>query len=102
MFLFHRMPERIWTLSKAHDVGQLVRVRCRLCPGWRRYQPDDLRRLLGDVDVHGIARRMRCERCGRRDEMQAEVFIPVASERMRLTVRRLVGEVRKVAVWRDE
>lgn len=104
------MPEQppksnyvIWTLSRAHDVGQLVRVRCRLCPGWRHYMPDDLRRLLGDVDVHGIARRMRCELCGRRDEMQAEVFIPVAAERMRLTVRRLVDiKVRKVPVWRDE
>jgi hypothetical protein len=65
----------------------------------RYYQPDDLRRLVGDVDVHGIARRMRCERCGRRDEIQAEAFIPVAAERIRLRVRRLVEiKVRKMPV----
>jgi hypothetical protein len=35
--------------------------------------------------------------------MQAEVFIPVAAERMKLNVRRLVDvKVRKVPVWRYE
>lgn len=103
------MPEQpprsrnlIWPLSRAQAVGQLVRVRCPICPGWRHYEPADLQCLLGDVDVNAVSRRMHCERCGGHG-MRAEVFIPVAAERARLKVRRLVAiKIKRVPVWRDE
>ena len=89
----------IWRLSKAHEVGQLVRVRCGYCLGWRYYMPADLQRVLGDIEVQRIPYRIRCERCNRGDQMTAEVFIPVAAERARMTVRRLVDiKVHKVPV----
>jgi hypothetical protein len=92
----------IWPLSKAHEVGQIVRVRCFYCPGRRHYLPGDLQQVLGDVDVRAVSRRMRCERCYRSDGLEADVFVPVASERAKLTVRRLVEiKVRRVPVWRD-
>ena len=104
------MPEQpprsrhlIWTLSQAHGVQQIVRVRCGHCPGKRHYLPCDLQQLLGDVDVQRLSRLMRCEQCGKGDEIEAHVFIPVAAERVRLKVRRLVEiKIRRVPVWRDE
>jgi hypothetical protein len=61
-----------------------------MCPGWRYYEPADLQRLLGDIDANAVERRMKCERCGKGDSMQAEVLIPVAAERTQLTMQRLV------------
>jgi hypothetical protein len=109
LFLFRSMPELppkphgiIWPLSRASEVGQVVRVRCGYCRGKRYYLPEDLQRLFGDSDVNTLSRRMRCEACGKK-EISAEVFIPVASERARMTIRRLVDvKVRRVPVWRDE
>ena len=103
------MPEQtskrrstILPLSNAALAGQLVWAECRYCPGRRHYDPADLQRLLGDVDVHVLARRMRCERCGRSDGMTADVILPVAAERERITVRRLVGvRVRREPVWAE-
>jgi hypothetical protein len=64
--------------------------------------PEDLRGIFGDADVNSLSRRMRCEAC-RKKEISAEVLIPVASERARTTIRRLVDvKVRRVPVWRDE
>ena len=98
-----KRPGIIWPLSSAHDVGQVLRVTCGWCPGKRHYLPSDLQQLLGDIAVHAVAAKMTCERCGRRDAMSAYAFIPVASERQRLRIRRLVKiKVKQVPVWRDE
>jgi hypothetical protein len=92
----------IWPLGKAHEAGQIVRVRCGGCRRKRYYLPEDLQRLFGDVDVNVLHRRMRCESCNAK-EISVEVFIPVASERARMTIRRLVEiRVRRVPVWRDK
>jgi hypothetical protein len=90
-------------LSKAAEIGQLVRVTCAFCRIVRHYQPSDLQELIGDVDVDGIQGRMRCEKCGRRDYMAAVFLFPTARELAEIRVRRLVGikMIRKV-IWRDD
>ena len=78
-----------WTLSKAHDSGQLVRVTCVHCSVKRWYAPADLQRLLGDIPADAIR--------------MASFERPSAAERQAIKLRRLaeVRTVRKV-IWRDE
>ncbi|WP_292643949.1 hypothetical protein [Mesorhizobium sp.] len=106
------MPEQppkrrttIWFLSSAVQNGQLVWVDCGYCHdryGRRYYDPRDLMQLFGDVDVNHLGRAMKCERCGRKDNIECDVIVPVAAERARITVRRLAKiEVRIRPVWRD-
>ncbi|TPM21633.1 hypothetical protein [Mesorhizobium sp. B2-3-5] len=60
-------------------------------------------KLFGDVDVNSISRAMKCERCGRKDNIECDVIVPAAAERERMKVRRLVKiQVRKSPVWRDD
>lgn len=93
----------MWMLSRAIENGQVVWVECGYCRGRRYYEPADLMKLFGDVDVNRLARRMRCERCGRNDNMGCDVYLPVAAERAAMTMRRLVEiRVRKIPVWCDE
>ena len=76
---------------------------CGYCPGERYYLPNDVVQVLGDIDIHKLAYRIRCERCGRGDNIDAEAYLPVASERMGIKVRRLVEiKVRRIPVWADE
>lgn len=51
-----------WTLGNAHEVGQLVLVRCGLCNVKRWYQPSDLKEIFGDVEAELTLRTMRQER----------------------------------------
>ena len=92
----------VQTLSRAHDIGQLVRVRCLPCNITRHYLPEDLLKLMGDIPFWGVERHMRCERCRRR-EFDVDMLLPNAVQRMRIRVRRLV-EVRMVrrVIWRDD
>ncbi|TIS90620.1 MAG: hypothetical protein E5W89_12060 [Mesorhizobium sp.] len=92
-----------WTLSNAHDIGQLVLVRCGLCNVKRWYQPSDLRDIFGDIEAEQVGSKMTCERCGKNDFMHAETINPTAGERQGIRVRRLteIRVVRRV-VWRDE
>jgi predicted metal-binding protein len=92
-----------WTLSKAHDTGQLVCVSCGLCPGKRYYRPADLKVVFGDMDAHSLAPFMKCERCGKKDYMRAELVTPIGEEAVRIKVRRLVRiKTKRVPVWRDD
>jgi hypothetical protein len=102
MFLSVLMPERngrprrnVQTLSKAHEVGQIVRVECCNCSIKRHYLPEDLLKLVGDIAFWDIERRMRCERCGLRDHLKAAVILPTPGERAAIRIRRLV-EIRTV------
>lgn len=91
-----------WPLSKAEEVGQLVRIRSLYCRITRHYRPADLVQLLGDTGIDHVPSKMRCEQCGRRDYLDAIFFHPTAIERETLKIRRLltVKIVRKV-IWRD-
>ena len=98
-----RKPRRlVQTLSKAHEVGQLIRVRCFNCNITRHYLPGDLAKLVGDIPFWDVDRHMRCERCKRRD-LDVDILLPSASEGLKIRVRRLV-EVRMVrrVIWRDD
>jgi hypothetical protein len=92
-----------FTLLAAYQQGRLVRVRCGHCIIRRVYDPGDLKQLVGDVDIDGLRRQMRCEKCGKRDYMDVEFWSPMGPEWEGLIVRRLVGTrmIRKV-IWRDE
>ena len=92
----------IRTLSQAHEVGQFVRISCEWCHIRRTYLPDDLRKVVGDVDLDQITRRMRCEKCRKRDYLTAVYWFPSAQEKAILVVRRL-SEIRMVRriIWRD-
>lgn len=89
-----------WTLSKAHGVGQLVRVCCGHCNITRHYQPADLQRLAGDITAAVV--RMRCERCKKTEWMRVTFESLSAGERQTIRVRRLTGvKIRRIPVWRD-
>src|SRR5262245_48494106 len=92
-----------WTLSKAHDAGQLVRVRCQHCNIRRYYEPADLQRLIGDVGVDQVAGGMRCENCHKTEWLAATFCHLSGAERAAVHVRRLakIKMVRRVT-WRDE
>lgn len=93
----------IWLLSSAHDAGQLVRVSCGYHDDRRYYRPADLIQIFGDIDVNRLGRLMKCERCGRRDNIDVEARLLPAQERDRITVRRLVEiKIRKLPVWRED
>jgi hypothetical protein len=90
-----------WTLSKANDSGQLVRVRCAHCNITRHYLPADLQWLVGDIPADAI--RMRCEKCGKREWMRVSFENLPAAERQGIRIRRLVEiKLRRVPVWQDE
>jgi hypothetical protein len=90
-------------LSAAHDVGQLVRIRCLHCRLTRNYLPDDLNRLIGDIEIDRLEQRMRCQKCHLTDYIQVTLWFPTAEERQHLTVRRLVKiKTHRIPVWRDE
>lgn len=106
---FCLMPEQprntrrlVQTLCKAHEVGQLIRVRCNNCNITRHYLPGDLLKLVGDIPFWDVERHMRCERCKRR-EFDVDILLPSASEGLKIRVRRLV-EIKMVrrVIWRDQ
>lgn len=96
-----RQKPSAWTLSKAHDAGELVRARCAHCNIRRHYYPADLKRLAGDLPADSI--RMRCEKCGSTEWMRVSFETLSAVERQAIRVRRLaeVRMVRKIK-WLDE
>ncbi|MFA6153401.1 hypothetical protein [Mesorhizobium sp.] len=100
--LSSRPRRNVQTLGLAHEVGQVIRVRCLNCNITRHYLPGDLAKLVGDIPFWDVERLMRCERCKRR-ELDASVILPSAAERLKIRVRRLV-EIRMVrrVIWRDD
>ncbi|KRB28141.1 hypothetical protein ASD99_03195 [Mesorhizobium sp. Root695] len=100
--LTNRPRRNVQTLCLAHEVGQLIRVRCRHCNITRHYLPGELAKLVGDIPFWDVERHMRCERCKLR-ELDADIILPSAVERLKIRVRRLV-EIRMVrrVIWRDE
>lgn len=92
-----------WTLTKAHDAGQLVRVVCQHCRITRYFYPADLRELMGDIGVDRIEGKMTCQQCGSREWLEAHFDSLTAVQRQKLPVRKLVRiKTIRRAVWRDE
>lgn len=87
----------------AHDAGQVARLRCGHCNIKRFYKPRELREVIGNVSIDDVRAKVRCEKCGNKDSMNAELFHPVGQEHVTIRFRRLVEIkwVRRVT-WRDE
>ena len=94
----HKIP----TLSSFTTQTLFIKVGCRLCSVRHLYRPADLIPLCGDVTVFEIAGKFRCERCGKKSYMAADLYSPMASETVGLKVRKLV-EIKLVRkpVWQD-
>lgn len=93
---------KIPRLSKAHEIGQFVRVHCPICKVTRHYRPADILKLCGDVNVFQLKGQFRCDRCGDRDAVSISFVSLLAAEVPGLVVRELERiEVRHVPIWRD-
>ena len=81
----------------------VMNIRCGHCNVKRLYKPSELREVIGNVTVDQLRTKVRCEKCGRKESMNAELFHPVGQELVEIRFRRLV-EIRweKRIIWRDE
>lgn len=80
----------------AHNAGQVARIRCGYCSIKRFYKPLELREVIGNVSIDQVRAKVRCEKCGRKESVDAELFHPVGQELVTIRFRRLV-EIR----WRS-
>lgn len=87
----------------AQNAGQVARIRCGHCNIKRFYKPGELREVIGNVTIDELRRKVRCEKCGSKDSMSAELFHPVGAEAQTIRFRRLL-EIRweRRVIWRDE
>lgn len=75
----------------------------RYCNIKRFYKPKELCEVIGNVSIDQVRAKVRCEKCGRKESMSAELFRPVGQEHVTIRYRRLV-EIRweRRVIWRDE
>lgn len=101
MVRYLKKPE--FTVSTAAEHSMIVKVRCGLCKVTRRYHPDDIIKLIGDVALGDIAPKFSCETCTSRDYPKADWDHVRGPDVGKTKIRRLV-RVRyiRVPVWRDE
>ena len=92
-----------WTLTHAHDAGQVAGIRCARCNVTRYYKPLELREVIGNVTIDEVRDKVRCQQCKSREWMSAQLFHPTGEQAHTIRYRRLV-EIRweKRVVWRDE
>ncbi|MER9831351.1 hypothetical protein NKJ51_23785 [Mesorhizobium sp. M0134] len=76
---------------------------CGLCNIKRFYKPLELREVIGNVTIDQVRAKVRCEKCGRKQLMRAELFHLVGQELETIRFRPRV-EIRweRRVVWRDE
>ncbi|WP_320235891.1 hypothetical protein [Mesorhizobium montanum] len=108
---FQGMPEQpekwprgaAWTLTHAHDAGQVAGIRCGKCNLRRFYKPLELREVIGNVTIDEVRKKVRCQQCGSREWMGAELFHPTGEQAHTMRYRRLV-QIRweKRVIWWDE
>jgi ribosomal protein S27AE len=87
----------------AHDAGQIARICCGHCHITRFYKPIELREVIGNVTIDEVREKVRCQLCGKREWMAAELFHAYGQELVTIRFRRL-KEIRweRRVVWRDE
>lgn len=95
--------QRMHTLSKAEETGQIVRIDCMHCRITQRYRCRDLLQLCGDVAIDEIAPHFRCETCKQKDYLRAIFELPWGHDIGKLRIRTLVRikTVRK-PVWKED
>lgn len=95
--------QRMHTLTKAEETGQIVKIECMYCRITRRYRCRDLLKLCGDVPIDEIVPHFRCEVCKRKEYLQAEFELPRGADTGKLQIRKLV-RIKMVPrpVWKDD
>ncbi|MBZ9921591.1 hypothetical protein LB579_28245 [Mesorhizobium sp. BR1-1-7] len=80
-----------------------MRLRCGHCNIKRFYKPAELREVVGNITIDEVRAKVRCQTCGEKRSMNAELFHPVGQELQTICFRRLV-EIRweRRVIWRDE
>jgi len=92
-----------WTLRKAHDAGQVVKISCSHCHIRRFYKPAEMREVAGNLSADQMRHKVRCEKCRKKDYMDVEFVRLTGQEAQDVRFRRLV-EIRweRRVIWRDE
>lgn len=87
----------------AHEAGQIARISCGHCNIKRYYKPAELREVVGNVTIDEVRKHARCQTCGKKEFMQADLFHAYGQELVTIRFRRLV-QIRweKRVIWRDE
>ncbi|RWB69745.1 hypothetical protein [Mesorhizobium sp.] len=69
----------------------------------RFYKPAELREVVGNVTIDQVRAKARCQTCGSKEFMRAELFHAYGQELVTIRFRRL-KEIRweRRVVWRDE
>lgn len=52
-----------WTLTHAHDAGQVAGTRCARCNVTRHYKPAELREVDKNVTIDEVRDKVRCQEC---------------------------------------
>ena len=110
----------MFLMSAYAGTTRKVAARCRLdayaCPrgaGGRHtlrqmqpqsfYKPLELREVIGNVTIDEVREKVRCQKCGSREWMDAELFHPTGEQAHTIRFRRL-KEIRweKRVIWQDE
>jgi len=95
--------QRMHTLSKAEETGQIVKIECMHCRIARRYRCRDLLKLCGDVAIDEIAGSFRCDTCSHKDYLRATFELPWGHDLGKLRIRTLV-KIKTVRrpIWKDD
>ncbi|MBZ9817633.1 hypothetical protein [Mesorhizobium sp. CA7] len=90
-------------MTHAHDAGQVPGIRCARCNITRYYKPLELREVIGNVTIDEVRDKARCQKCGSREWMSAQLFHATGEQAHTIRFRRLV-EIRRErrVIWRDE
>lgn len=90
------------TMRKAREAGQIVKITCTWCKITHRYRSDDLLELCGDVPIFDVPSKFRCERCRRKDHLDAALELPSAAEMVDMKIRKLVTiKTIRRPIWED-
>lgn len=93
---------KIPKMSAFEANGQLIKITCTWCKLSHWYFPGDLRIIFGDVGFRDIENRFRCQKCGKKEYLKADIELPSAKERVGMKVRRLVAiKIIRRPVWTE-
>lgn len=90
------------TLTRADEIGQLLKVRCGVCSVSHFYRPGDVAQLFGNVTILDIEGRFHRSRCNSKEWIDLKYVLPSAADRVKMTVRHLVKiKSVRVPIWKD-
>ena len=94
--------EKAFGLAQADVHSMIVRITCQACRLTHRYLSRDLLLLCGDIGIHQIPRKFRCDKCKSKEWMAANWESNHGDQIGKLAIRRLVKvKYVRVPVWED-